>query len=194
MAAPEEILAYPLNIYLAAVGSTMPDIDADPTTPWELLGTAGDLNYDENGVVVSHGETVFDFTPAGSTMPAKRFRVNESLLTKLNLADVSPEVYAKVMNDASVTTVAAGVGQAGEKHFSLFRGDQVASFAVVMRGPSPVDNDLNMQYEVPKAFVSVNGDVPFNKGVATILPVEIQMIRHSTADNPICRIQTAAAS
>lgn len=194
MAAPEEILAFPLNVYLAVVGSTMPQIDATPSTPWVLLGTTGDLNYDENGVVVSHGEEVFDFTPAGSTMPAKRFRTGESLLTKLNLVDLSPTVYAKAMNGASVTTVAAGVGVAGEKHFSLFRGDQVNSFAVLLKGVSPVDNTLSMQYEIPKAFVSVNGDVTFNKGVVSSLPIEIQMIRHATADNPICRIQTSAAS
>lgn len=194
MAAPEEILAFPLEVYLAIVGSSFPDVDANPTTPWELLGTEGDLNYDDTGVVVSHSETVFDFTPAGSTMPAKRFRTAESLLTKLNLVDLSPTVYAKVMNDAAVTTVAASAGVAGNDSFSLFRGDEVNAFAVLLRGVSPVDNTLNMQYEIPKAFVSVNGDVTFNKGVVASLPIEIQMIRHTDADDPICRIETAPAS
>ena len=197
MAAPEEVLAFPLTVYLADVGTAFPLIDDAPGTfavGWAVLGTEGDLNYDENGVIVSHSETTFDFTPAGSTMPSKRFRTAEDLLTKLNLVDVSPEQYAKVMNDAPVTTVAAGSGIAGEKHFSMFRGDQVNSFAVLLRGVSPVDNDLNMQYEVPKAYVSVNGDVTYNKGVVAALPIEIQMIRHAAADNPICRIQTAPAS
>ena len=197
MAAPEEVLAFPLTVYLAPVGTAFPLIDdapADFAVAWKVLGVEGDLNYDENGVVVSHAETTFDFTPAGSTMPSKRFRTAEDLLTKLNLVDVSPETYAKVMNNATLTTVSPGSGIAGEKHFSLFRGDQVSSFAVLLRGASPVDNDLNMQYEIPKAFVSVNGDVTYNKGVVAALPVEIQMIRHATADNPICRIQTAPAS
>jgi hypothetical protein len=191
MAAPEEILAFPLEVWLAPVGTAFPAVDAVPAIDWEKLGTEGDLNYDESGVTVSHGEGVFDFTPAGSTMPSKRFRTSESLLTKLNLVDLSPDVYAKVMNDATVTTVAAGLAVAGEKHFSLFRGDQVNSFATLLRGVSPVDNTLAMQFEVPKAFVSVNGDVVFNKGVVAALPIEIQMIRHSAADDPICRIQTA---
>jgi hypothetical protein len=194
MAAPEEVLAYPLQCWLAIVGTTMPMVDIDPPTPWELLGTEGDLNYGDTGVVVSHGETVFDFTPAGSTMPSKRFRTAESLLTKLDLVDLSPAVYAKVMNDAALTTVAASAGIAGNDSFSLFRGDEVNAFAVLLRGPSPVDNTLNMQYEIPKAFVSVNGDVTFNKGVVASLPIEIQMIRHASADDPICRIETAPAS
>jgi len=194
MAAPEEILAYPLNVYLADVGTAFPSVAAAPGGSWTLLGTSGDLNYDDAGVVVSHAETVFDFTPAGSTMPSKRFRTGESLLTKLNLVDLSPETYAMAMNDASVTTVAGGGGSHGEKHFDLFRGDSVASFAVLLRGPSPADNTLNMQYEIPKAFVSVNGDVTFNKGVVASLPIEIQMIRHSSADDPVCRIQTSAGT
>jgi len=197
MAAPEEILAFPLTVYLAEVGTAFPlidDLPADFDVAWAVLGSEGDLNYDENGVTVSHSETTFDFTPAGSTMPSKRFRTAEDLLVKLNLVDLSAEQYAKAMNNSSVTTVAAGTGIAGQKHFSLFRGDQVASFAVLLRGVSPVDNDLNMQYEFPKAFVSVNGDVPFNKGVVSMLPIEIQMIRHSSADDPICREQTHVAS
>ena len=197
MAAPEEVLAFPLTVYLADVGTAMPaidDIPADFDVAWAVLGTEGDLNYDDNGVVVSHGETTYDFVPAGSTMVAKRFRTAEELLTKLNLVDISPEQYAKVMNDAPVTTVAAGAGVAGEKSFDLFRGDKVTSFAVLLRGPSSVDNDLNMQYEVPKAFVSVNGDVTYNKGVVAALPIEIQMIRQAAADDPICRIQTHVAS
>ena len=195
MAAPEEVLAFPLNVYLGTVGAVFPKVDAAPTSPaWDLLGTQGDLNYGDTGVIVSHGETTFDWTPAGSTMPAKRFRTAESLLVKLDLVDLSPDVYAKVMNNATLTTVAAGAGVAGEKSFDMFRGDAVAEFAVLIRGVSPVDNTLNMQYEIPKAFVSVNGDVTFNKGVVASLPIEIQMIRHSAADDPICRIETAPAS
>lgn len=194
MAAPEEILAYPLQVYTAIVGTTFPAIDASPAVAWSLLGTEGNNNYDDTGVVVSHSETAFDFTPAGSTMPTKRFRTAESLLTKLNLVDLGPAGYAMAMNNAAVTTVAAGVGVAGEKSFDLFRGDSVAEFAVLMRCPSSADNTLTMQYEIPKAFISVNGDVTFNKGVVASLPIEIQMIRHSSADDPKVRIQTAPAT
>lgn len=193
MAAPEEVLAYPLQVYTAIVGTAFPLVDAAPAVAWKLLGAAGDLNYGDTGIVVSHAETVFDWTPAGSTMPAKRFRTAESLLTKLELVDLSPAGYAMAMNNATVTSVPASTGVAGYSEFDMFRGDAVSEFAVLMRGPSPADNTLTMQYEIPKAFVSVNGDVTFNKGVVASLPIEIQMIRHSSADDPICRIQTAAA-
>lgn len=196
MPAPSEIVAAPLTLYLAVIGTAFPAIDdeeGDFLPAWEKLGTEGDNNYD-GAVTVSHSETVNDFTPAGSTMPTKRFRTAESFEIKLSLVDVSPTAYAKVMNDAAVTHIAAGSGHAGESSFSLFRGDQVNSFAVLARGMSSVDNDLNLQYEFSKAFVSVNGDVSWQKGTPAMLPVDILAVKHSDADVIVCRIQTDVAS
>lgn len=197
MPAPHEIIASPLTIYLATVGTAFPLIDDDPgdfNPLWELLGTEGDANYDEEGVTVSHGETTYDFTPAGRTMPAKRFRTGESFETSLNLVDLGPVAYAKVMNDAAVTTVSPTAGVAGQEYFDLYRGDVVNSFAMIARGPSTVDNDLNLQYEFSKTFVSVNGDVGFTKGKVAMLPVKIEVIKHANSDVVRCRIQTGAAS
>lgn len=196
MNSPDEITASPLTIYLADVGTAFPaidDLEAD-FVGWDKLGENGDNNYDDSGVQVAHTEDVFDFTPAGSTMPVKRFRTAESFQVTLNLVDIGPVAYAKVMNDATVTTVAAGGGAAGEKHFSLFRGIQVNSFAMLARGVSPVDNDLNLQYEFGKTFVSVNGTVTYNKGAVAMLPVQILAARHSDSDVIVCRIQTTDAS
>jgi hypothetical protein len=191
-----EVVAAPLTLYLAAIGTAFPAIDAAEGTfdvAWEKLGTEGDANYDDTGVTVSHAETVNDFTPAGRTMPVKRFRTGETFEITLNLVDLSPAAYAKVMNDATVTTVAAASGVAGEESFSLYRGDQVNSFAVLARGMSSIDNTLNMQYEFAIAFVSVNGNVVWNKGVPAMLPVSILAVRHADTDAIIERVQSAAA-
>lgn len=193
MPAPHEVVAAPLTIYLAPVGTAFPDIDAVPAGAWEVLGAEGDLNYSDSGVTAAHAEEVSDFTPAGSTMPTKRFRVGEAIMISLELVDVGPTAYAKVMNDAGVTQVAQGVGVPGESSFSLFRGDQVNSFAVLGRGMSGVDNDLAAQYEFSKAFVSVNGDVVWNKGVPAFLPVEILAVRATVADQINYRVQETVA-
>ena len=197
MAAPHEVVAAPLTLYVAPVGTAFPDIDDLPSTfdaAWILIGAEGDRNYGENGVTVSHAETVADFTPAGSTMPTKRFRTAEDFLIKLDLVDLSPTGYALAMNDAVITTVNPITGVPGKKSFSLFRGDQVASFAVYCRGMSTIDNDLNLEYLFSKAFMSVNGDVIWNKGVPARLPLEVQAIRHTDSDLIECGIQTHAAS
>jgi hypothetical protein len=188
MPAPHEIVASPLTIYLAEIGTAFPDIADTPDTfagAWAVLGTEGDKNYDDAGVTVSHNETVADFTPAGSTMPSKRFRTAEDFMISLNLVDLGPEAYAKVMNDALITDLG------NEKYFSLFRGDQVNAFAVLARGMSTVDNDLNLQYVFSKAFVSVDGNVVWTKGKPSMLPVKIQAVRHADTDLIECHIQTA---
>jgi len=188
MPAPHEVVAAPLTVYLAPVATSFPSVSAPEASfavGWEKLGTEGARNYTDAGVTVAHTEEVFDFTPAGSTMPSKRFRTAESYLITLELADVSPDMYAMVMNDANVTT------SAGVDTFSLYRGDQVNSFAVIARGMSGVDNDLNMQYEFSKAFVSVNGEVTFNKGEVAALPIEILAVKHDDSDVIQVRIDTA---
>jgi hypothetical protein len=195
MPAPHEIVASPLTVYLAPVGTVFPDVDAEPTSPtWTKLGTSGSKNYDDAGVDISHEEEVSDFTPAGSTMSVKRFRTGESFEATLNLVDLSPDMYALIMNNASVTETPPGVGQAGTSLFSLFRGDQVNAFAVVLRGQSSVDNDLNMDYRFSRAFVSASGSVNFNKGEPARLAVTIKAVKYLDADKIEVEIQTAEAS
>ena len=186
MPAPHEVIAAPLSVYLADVGTTFPDVgepQASFPVGWTLLGTEGDRNYTDDGVTVAHSEEVFDFTPAGSTMPVKRFRTAESFMLSLSLADLSPTMYALAMNDATVTD------PGDHKLFSLFRGDQVNAFAVIARGDSSINNALIMQYEFSRAFVSVNGDITFNKGEVAALPVEILAARYSSSDVIQVRIE-----
>lgn len=188
MPAPHEVVAAPLQVYLAPVGTTFPDVhepEASFPAGWTLLGTEGSRNYNDDGVVVNHGEEVFDFTPAGSTMPSKRFRTAETFEITLSLADVSAAMYALVMNDADVTD------GGNYKEFSLYRGDQVNSFAVFARGMSGEDNAYYMSYEFSKAFVSVNGEVTFNKGEVAALPVSILAVKHEDSDVIRVRIQDA---
>lgn len=188
MPAPHEVVASSLTVYLAPIGTAFPTTSATPSVSWTKLGTAGANNYNDDGVTIAHTEEVSDFTPVGSTMPLKRFRTAESFMLSLNLVDVSPAMYAKVMNDATVNTV---TGPPATKWFSLYRGDQVNSFAVLARGLSGVDNALNAQYEFSKAFVSVNGDVQWKKGDPAMLPVEILAVRHDASDVILYRVQTA---
>jgi hypothetical protein len=187
MPAPHEIIAAPLTIYLAEIGTAAPAIDDVPDAfdaAWLVLGSEGDMNYGEDGVTMSHNESISDFVPAGSTMPSKRFRIGEDFLLSLNLVDLGPEAYARVMNDAEITTTG------NSKKFSLYRGDQVKGFAILGRGMSTVDNELYLQYFFSKAFVSVDGNVVFNKGKPAELPVKIQAIRHSDSDEISVEIGT----
>lgn len=190
-------MAAPLTAYLAPVGTTFPaldDIEASFNAAWVKLGTAGSRNYDDAGIDISHEEEVSDFTPAGSTMSVKRFRTGETFEATLNLVDMSPDQYALIMNDATVTDTPASTGVPGSSEFSLFRGDQVNAFAVLLRGQSSVDNELNMDYRFSRAFVSASGSVNFNKGEPARLAVMIHAVKYLDADVIQVEIQTAEAS
>lgn len=194
MSAPYEIVAGPLTLWLAPVGTTFPAIDAAPSGTWIKVGTSGDKNYDEGGVTVSHGQTVETFTPAGSTGPRKAFRMEEALEIGLTLVDLSPEQYAQALNNATVTTVSAGVGTAGQKHFPLQRGLDVALFALLARGKSTVLDSLASQYEVPVVFENGSPAPVFDKGAPAGLELSFLALEDATTGFGKVREQTAVAS
>lgn len=171
-ASPYEIIGAPFTIYLAPVGTAFPAINVAPSGTWTKMGTSGDKNYSDDGVTVTHDQSIEVFRGAGATGPRKAFRTEEDLLIEFGLADLSPDQYAKVLNNAAVSTVAQGSGIAGQKHFVLWQGLTVATFALLARGMSTIDDSLNAQYEVASCFQSGSPDPTFNKGEPAILNCE----------------------
>src|SRR5687768_5399736 len=140
--APFEIIAAPATIWLAPTGTAYPNIDAAPAGTWVKVGTTGDLNYDEEGVSILHGQALEYFRSLGSTGPRKAFRSEEELVIALTLVDVSLEQYALALNHNTVTADAPGAGDAGDKIIGLSRGLTVTRKALLVRGPSPYGDDF----------------------------------------------------
>src|SRR3990167_8660628 len=113
MATPYEIVAAPLTVWVAPTGTAFPDVDTAPNGSWTKLGTSGDKNYADDGVTVTHEQTIETFTPAGSTAARKAWRTEEGLLVEFVLVDISADQYAKILNDATVTDTGAGAGTPG---------------------------------------------------------------------------------
>jgi hypothetical protein len=194
MAAPYEIVAGPLTVYVAATGTSFPNVDTAPPVAWTKLGTSGTKNYDEDGVTVTHGQDINKFVPAGGTGARKAFRVEEELTIGLTLVDLSPEQYAKVLYDATVTTTAAGSGTPGTKSFDLQRGLTVKSFALLARGISTVNDSLAAQYQVPLAIEQGEPSPVYEKGEPAKLELEFSALEDPTLGFGKLVIQTAAAS
>lgn len=196
--APFEIIGAPFTMFVGPVGTPMPAIDdeeADFDAGWVKLGTSGDKNYDEDGVSVKISEKIEVFRSAGSTVPRKAFRTEEDLMVGLKLADLTPDQFAQIMDDATITTTAAGVGVAGNKAFSLYRGPDVAQFAVLLRGPSSVVDGMYSQFEVDSAFQSADQEPTFTKGKPALLAVEFTAIDAAgDGDDRRLRIGTAPAT
>lgn len=178
---PYEIIGAPFTLWVAPVGTAFPLIDVAPAGPWKMVGTSGDLSQTEEGVTVSHSQAFNTPRSAGSTGPRKAFRTEEDLVVSLTLMDMSLEQYALAMNGNEVATTAAGVGTAGFKALKLHRGVNVATMALLVRGPSAYGDDFKAQYQVPVVFQSGSPEPVLTKGEPAGLALEFTAIEDPSA-------------
>jgi hypothetical protein len=187
---PYEIIAAPFEIYLAPLGTTFPVIEAAPSASWSLLGTNGSLNYDEGGVTVTHVQTLNKVYTLGATGPRKAFREREGITLEFSLVDLSLEQYAKMLNNASVVTTAAGGGFAGNRRMDLLQGPTVVSLALLCRGgASPYGDGYNAQYEVPQVFIDDSPSPVYQKGKPAMLKCRFEAIQHPSLGFGTLRMQ-----
>jgi len=181
---PYEIVGQPLTLWLAPVATAFPLIDAAPAAEWIKVGTSGDRNYSDQGVTVTHNQTINKVRPAGSVGPRKAFRPDEDLMFGLTLWDVTLEQYAialgHVATDA-VATTAAGVGTAGFKKLGLSRGATIPEMALLARGVSPYGDGMAAQYEVPRCYQSANPAPVYNKGVPAGIALQFEALEDESA-------------
>lgn len=176
--APYEIIAAPAKIWVAPVGTVFPAIDAEPNQNWTLLGKSGDKNISEEGVTISHPQSVEIFRALGSTGPRKVVRTEEDLMISFTLLDLTLEMYRRLLNQNALTQIEAASGVAGVKKLALQRGRIVNRFALVARGPSPYGENWNMQYKVPIVVEMGEPEVVFQKGEPAGLLFELQAVEH----------------
>jgi len=178
---PYEIIISPFEVFTAPEGTAFPDVDTAPPAPWAKLGTNGVRNYSEDGVTVTHEQTVEEHRTAGSTGPVKVSRPEEGLLVDLVLEDLSLEQYAKILNGVTVTDTPAAAGTPGIRTITLRQGPSVACFAMLIRGPSPYADGLVAQYQVPRAYQGGNPAPVFSKGEAAGLACQFKALEDPNA-------------
>ena len=194
--APHEVIVFPLTVYAAPTGTRYPTVDAAEGTfdpAWVKLGTQGARNYDDGGVTATHQQTTATFTGAAATAPRKAFRTAEGFTLGFSLVDLSPAQYALQLDSATITTIAASRGVAGEQNFQVLRGVNVRQFALLARGQSAVDNTLNLQIEAPTVFQSADPAPVFQKGGPAMLAVEYTALEVTAGVFVTVREQTAVA-
>lgn len=185
---PFEIMAAPFTAYLAPVGTAFPLIDSAPAVDWIKVGTSGDRSMNEDGVTVAHSQATNAVRTAGSTGPVKAFRTEEDLVVSFTLLDISLEQYSLALNGNAVATTAAGVGAAGFKALKLYRGVQVQTYALLLRGVASAYGDgWSAQYEIPVCFQSGNPEPVFTKGEPAGLALEFTALEDNDAATPDLR-------
>lgn len=173
---PMEVIAAPLTVYVADYGTGAPaDASVTPDASWFKLGTTGNKNYSDKGVVVTHDQTIVTWKPAGSTGARKAWRTEEFVTVEVELVDLTIEQYAKTLNDATVTT------SGNHKSIQLQQGATVTVFALLARGLSPFSDSLNAQYYCPMVFQADNPAPAYAAaGVPAMLACKWQTLEDSS--------------
>jgi hypothetical protein len=195
MGEPFEVMAGPFEVYLAPVGTAFPAIDATPGNDWELLGKSGAKSYTEDGVKVRSEQNIEKFRPLGTTGIRKVWRTSEDLMVEFTVADATLESYASVLNDATVTDTAAGIGTAGHRSIPLLQGYDVATYAMLIRGDglSPYGDGWNTQWEIPIVHQQDNPETTYVKGVPVGLKCTFAATEDDTTGYGYLRTQDAEA-
>lgn len=179
---PFSLIVGPFEVYLAPVGTAFPDVDTAPGVAWSLLGE-GSKDITEDGVTVTHDQNIEhdNFRGLGTTGSRKAVRTSEDLMIEFTLANLTLEQYSYAMNGASVVSTPAGSGTPGTRSIALHQGADVATFAMLVRGPSAYGDGWNCQYQVPRCYQSDNPAPQFNKGEPAGLKFAFRALEDSDA-------------
>lgn len=181
------VIAGAYTLWLAPVGTAFPLVSAAPAVAWVRVGTSGDVNYDEDGVTVSHVQKQEMVRSAGRTGPIKAFITEEDLMISVKLMDVSLEQYATALNKLTPTTTAAATAVPGTKRLGLSQGPDPIQYALLCRGASPYGANFAAQYEVPRCVQSGNAKPVFKKGKPATLELEFNALEDLSAASPLER-------
>lgn len=151
------VVGAPFQVWTAPTGTAFPLITATPGVAWEQLGINGNKSMHEDGITVRHPQTVNRIRPLGSTGPIKAVRADEDMEIEFTLLDLTLEAYSAALSQQTV------VDTGGEKTLAPYRGFTIPEVALLARGPSPYDETLNMQYEIPRAYTEGAPEVVFVK-------------------------------
>lgn len=169
----QEILTGVGRLYVAAVGTAFPAVNATPGASWRDLGETVD------GVTVTPDQTINEFSTDQRTGPVKATRSEESLMIETKLAQNTLENLADVLGN-TVTDTPPGSGTIGTRKVVLTRGFTVDEFAMLFRGNSPY-GAWNAQYEVPRGYFGGSQAMEHTKDGQTSIPVEFHALEDLTA-------------
>jgi hypothetical protein len=180
---PYEIIAGPLDIYLAPVGTTFPWVDMTDAA-LQAGGTWSYLGYTEGGIKVAHPQTVVELRADQVTGPVKAVRSEEGLEITFDLASLTLENYAAALNRFGSGVSVAG----GNTSVPLYRGGfQVEQVALLARqGHLSPYGDEALQFEVPSCFQADAPEDTFTKDNKAVLATSWHVIIDpdaSTADD-----------
>lgn len=94
MSEPNQVVFGPAEFWIAPVGTTFPEIDAAPLSPWIKIGVAGSKDVTEDGITVRGAVTDARFRGLAGTTIRKISMVSRDFEVMFKQADLSAEALA----------------------------------------------------------------------------------------------------
>jgi len=175
---PREIVVGPLAIYLAASVEAEDEVDVTPSGNWALLGTNGTEDYSEDGITITHSQSLRQTRVLGATGALKVNRQTEDLSIGLTLMDMSLAQYSKALNGTTPSTdVTPTVDFLG-----LRRGPDVTVYSLIAKGTglSPSGN-FPIQLYSPRVYQSADPAPVFSKATEVGLALVFSALEYQSA-------------
>lgn len=171
-----DILVAEANLLYAPVGTALPD---ETTVDWNSYDDWTDwvhLGYTDAVSNLTYNYEEYTYTPEQATSPLVRRKVSETLTFSFALAQFSGDHLALVTGGTAADT-AAGASQKG---YTLVEGGgdtDIDEYMFALEGwrkAAGVKQPVRIFFH--KAIIVANGDIPFGKQNAAIVPVQVTAV------------------
>lgn len=175
--APFNQLVGALKVYVAPVGTAVPDVDEAPSGSWSLVGPT------DGGQQLGHLGGLTYFRDDDHQGPVKVVRPEENVRMSTNVVGLSLENYARILHAS--TNVTSTVGPPAIKTMPLKRGANPTLYALLLRGEtiSPYGN-FPGQYVIPKGVFDGEPEPAFTKDGRAALAVVFEALEDDTQADP----------
>lgn len=178
-----DVLVSEARILYSPVGTALPD---DTTVAYGAYASWTnwiELGYTLEPLTIAYDYDTFGVDVQQSTLQLKRRKISESLTASTTIAQLDGDHLALVLNGTNTDTAAG----ADQKAFSevTFGGDtNLPEWQFGFEGyrPDSAGTKQPVRFFIHKANISLSGDLPFDKGAASGLPIEITALEDSTQD------------
>jgi hypothetical protein len=167
----EMIATGEVDVYLAPVGTPMPEPSEVPQAPWTRLGKSGGENYDPAGVTIALTQATSELRALKDVETRKIVRTSATKKMSGNVFDLTAEAMAYALNGNAIETTEPGA-ERGYKTIGLSLGSQVTEYALLLRTVSPYLADGASQWCFPIVVQTGSPSVVYSNNGAAGLAFE----------------------
>lgn len=175
-----EIINGPITVWWAPVGESFTAITDAPVGNWAKIGTSGDKNYTEDGVVISMEKSISYFRSLGSPYPRKGFITEADIFVKLTMVDMKLAQMRLALNQNTVTT------SSPTDTIELDIGLDPTEIALLIRGESKSPQLIAgaIQYQLNRVVEEGSRELAHVKGEPVSAELNFRVIYDDGVSNP----------